>query len=1682
MKELLIKFIWCHLYSLGMFTEKNQTLSNLKIKSGFLNMYNSWLQESIRILEQQDYIHYKEGEVSIKDDIQLNIDEVWDEWDKKKKSWLDNPNLNAQVVLLESTLKYLPEILTGKKLATQIIFPNSSMVMVENVYKNNVIADYFNQALANNVIAYIQERINKDPSVQIRILEIGAGTGATSAIVFKKLKKFEDSIEEYCYTDISKAFLNHAEQAYGMENPYLSYKIFNVENPLVGQNLNAGRFDIVIAANVLHATQNIRNTLRNTKTILKKNGVILLNEITINNLFNHLTFGLLEGWWRYEDYELRIPGCPELSPDTWKKVLESEGFSSITFPCSEAIELGQQIIVAESDGLVRQAQQEGEIKISLVNNITKKQSNLKQGIKNPARKVLTDEKNIDKSNKIVEEYVQKILVNKLSEALRIKASRINIDEPFSNYGLDSIIAVNLTRVINQALNIDLEITIMFEYSTISDLKKYILSQYKDKIFQDIEPSDKQKFAILNENKPNKADQVVEANIEKTLVNKLSEALRIEASRINTDEPFSNYGLDSIIAVNLTRVINQALNIDLEITIMFEYGTINDLKKYILSQYKDKIFQDIKSKGKPNSIENDSGFNDEVKSQISSSIDEKGESHSRINTQILSKQNPIAIVGVSGKFPMANNIKDFWKNIKEGKDCITKVPLDRDDWKEYFNHDFGKIYNIDSKWGGFIDGVYEFDPLFFGIAPKEAELMSPEQRLLLMCIWNTIEDAGVTPKLLSQDTTGVFIATGPSDYQHMKIYPNLMNDSSLAATPSLSMIPNRISYILNLHGPSEYCETACSSSLVALHRAVQSINQGECSQAIVGSVNLLLSPLSYAGLESANLLSLDGKAKPFQNDANGFVRSEGVGAILIKPLQIAIKDNDFIYAVVKGTGVSHGGKGVSLTAPNINGMKSAMIQAYNKANIDPHTVSYIEAHGISSSLADGVEISSLKSGFQEISKSQSQDERFSNNICYISSLKPCIGHGEIFSGMAALIKVILAIRNKIIPSIPQFTKLNENISLEGSPFQIAVENHNWETLIDHDNNIIPRRASINSYGIGGVNAHVVVEEYSSNDKKVNNMNLMSSPEVVVISAKTKERLLVIVKQLLKFIDSSPELYLPGFAYTMQIGREAMDVRLAMVVNTIGELQTDLQEYVKSCELKKVDNCTNIFAGSYDEYNLEIVELFIGNMGDTVMQALLSENKFSKIAQYWVKGANINWKLLHKEAERKIPLPTYPFEQRKCWSDLPYFIGKNHSALMQNSNNLDNSYTSNVDEFVIKIVSSILGLRKEEIRYNNSLEQYGMNSLLIIGMLREIHTVYPQFSLENLQKCNTVQEIIDNLSSANKDKTSSHAQNAVIQTQFPELICLNKVGKGQPVFWIHGGLGGVETFKTIAQRSERTFYGIQARGFMTKHTPLQGIQDMAEYYIRIIKSIQSEGPYDLGGYCLGGILAYEITRQLQNQNQVVNSIVMLDSPDNTGFSKAVVCQDNVVKNAALQVVNMLLWPCSDNDTSMIAEILINNDELDEKLESEAFFDQLVVLAQKHGLSMNKEQLKVFIRQNVNIQISYKLQDYIIQPLPNNSKVNCYYFRNSSELFYGNLECNFKIANDIFSLDHINYWQDWQEQLPNFYMMDIDSPNHMMILNDKKSTCTIGTFCEKLYSIEGKSSIFLKSFTQKNASKVL
>ncbi|AJQ25404.1 SDR family NAD(P)-dependent oxidoreductase [Pelosinus fermentans] len=735
-------------------------------------------------------------------------------------------------------------------------------------------------------------------------------------------------------------------------------------------------------------------------------------------------------------------------------------------------------------------------------------------------------------------------------------------------------------------------------------------------------------------------------VQATLVQEVSKILKVKIEDIDVGTELNEYGFDSITLTQFANELNQKYKLELTPTIFFEYPTIHSFAEYLNEEYKEVFTSQFAVQPRVEILLPTMG--DEV-TEISSTK----KRHSRyvkmvdlsIAKSVASTYEPIAIVGVSGKFPKAKDINEFWRNLVEDKDCITEIPKERWDWREYYGDPAEKANKTNIKWGGFIDGIDQFDPLFFGISPKEAEFMDPQQRLLMTYIWKAIEDAGYSAQSFSGTKTAIFVGTGSSGYDKLLSKANIAMESYSSTGLLPSVGPNRMSYFLNIHGPSEPIETACSSSLVAIHRAVSAIESGNCQMAIAGGINTIITPENHIKFNKTGMLCEDGRCKTFSNQANGYVRGEGVGMLILKKLKAAEEAGDHIYGIIRGTAVNHGGRANSLTAPNPKAQAELLQTAYTKSGIDPRTVSYIEAHGTGTELGDPIEINGLKTAFKELYK-ETGDPQVLNCHCGLGSVKTNIGHLELAAGIAGVIKVLLQLKNKTLVKSLHSETINPYIQLKDSPFYIVQETKEWKPLHDLQGNVIPRRAGVSSFGFGGVNGHVVIEEYIPRDRQMPiNMDSASKPVIIVLSAKSEKQLKEQAQQLLDSINSQQlsDENLTDMAYTLQVGREGMEERVAVIVRSIKELEEKLRGFVEG------QNGIDEFYRGQVKRNKDTMAVFTADedMAKTV-EAWISKKKYAKIMELWVKGLIIDWNKLYGDSKPcRISLPAYPFTRERYW---------------------------------------------------------------------------------------------------------------------------------------------------------------------------------------------------------------------------------------------------------------------------------------------------------------------------------------------------------------------------------------------------------------------------------------------------
>ncbi|MDX8047240.1 SDR family NAD(P)-dependent oxidoreductase [Gracilibacillus sp. S3-1-1] len=722
-------------------------------------------------------------------------------------------------------------------------------------------------------------------------------------------------------------------------------------------------------------------------------------------------------------------------------------------------------------------------------------------------------------------------------------------------------------------------------------------------------------------------------------NLLSEETKFPVSKINAQAPLEEYGIDSVMVLRLTRELEDQFG-DLSKTLFFEYQTIEELATYFQSDHHEQLVEmfGVRTKESEQSEKSQSQYQLVSQNQISSTTDEIPNNSNLLYQHRSTHQNmsqiddEIAIIGVSGRYPMANDIEELWRNLKSGKDCISEIPKERWDFRKYYDPDKHKKGKSYSKWGGFIDNVDKFDPLFFNISPRESESMDPQVRLFMETVWKTIEDAGYTKDSLHN--VGVYVGVL---YGHYQLYGVDERRSNMNFVPdsSFSSIANRISYHFNFHGPSMAVDTMCSSSLTAVHLACESILKGECETAIAGGVNLTIHPNKYLQLSNGSFASTDGRCRSFGANGDGYVPGEGVGSILLKPVSKAIEDGDYIYAVIKGTTVNHGGKTNGYTVPNPNAQARLIANALEKSNIDPRTISYIEAHGTGTALGDPIEITGLTKAFEE----QTMDKGF----CSIGSAKSNIGHLEAAAGIAGITKVLLQMKYKqLVPSIHS-QELNPNIDLDASPFYIQHQLEEWRRPTIEENGVsitFPRRSGISSFGAGGSNAHIIIEAHQ-NQHRLLTQEAEQEPYLMVLSAKNEARLRQYCQIYAEFLkETSSSLH--DIAYTLQVGREAMEERVAMVVSSKKEFAEKLSRFSQGQE-----DIEQMYRGNVKD-QLEKENLIDGDEGDAFIRLIIKNQNFVKLAQLWVTGEVIDWGLLYwGKNPYRVSLPTYPFASESYW---------------------------------------------------------------------------------------------------------------------------------------------------------------------------------------------------------------------------------------------------------------------------------------------------------------------------------------------------------------------------------------------------------------------------------------------------
>ncbi|HJT92102.1 MAG TPA: type I polyketide synthase, partial [Mycobacterium sp.] len=503
----------------------------------------------------------------------------------------------------------------------------------------------------------------------------------------------------------------------------------------------------------------------------------------------------------------------------------------------------------------------------------------------------------------------------------------------------------------------------------------------------------------------------------------------------------------------------------------------------------------------------------------------------------------AIVGYAARFPGAPDADGFWDVLREGRDAISDVPRDRWDVDEFFDPEPGAPGKVVTRRAGFVDDVTGFDAPFFGMSTREVRMMDPQHRLLLETAWRAVEHAGTAPSALAGTNTGVFVGLATHDYLGMAsdelTYPEI--EAYMAIGTSNAAAAGRISYRLGLQGPAVAVDTACSSSLVAIHQACQALRLGECDLALAGGANVLLTPATMITFSNAQMLAPDGRCKTFDAAADGYVRGEGCGVIVVKRLEDAIRDGDRIRAVIRGSAINQDGASGGLTVPNGVAQQRVIADALRRADLEPSEVGYLEAHGTGTSLGDPIEAQAAGAVYGA--------GREPGRPLLIGSAKTNIGHLEAAAGIAGVIKVILSLEHELLPKHLHFENPSPHIPWDRLAVEVVKETIPWER------NDRPRIAGVSSFGFAGTNAHVILEEAPVAAAQTAPPAAPGPHEqpadrfsILPLSARTPAALVQVADQYRSWLNAHPEATLADVCFTAGAGRAHLEHRAALVVNS------------------------------------------------------------------------------------------------------------------------------------------------------------------------------------------------------------------------------------------------------------------------------------------------------------------------------------------------------------------------------------------------------------------------------------------------------------------------------------------------------------------------------------------------------
>ena len=822
------------------------------------------------------------------------------------------------------------------------------------------------------------------------------------------------------------------------------------------------------------------------------------------------------------------------------------------------------------------------------------------------------------------------------------------------------------------------------------------------------------------------DLSLEETLKNALIEVMSEVLALDQQEIDPEENISEYGFDSItLAEFASKIVRRYPFMSLEPSTFLERPTVSGLASFLGKKYSAEL-----SNSGSNTADVEKLSPEHLKVEIETEGTRSQMKPENVPLHRLHpvRDNDIAIIGMAGRFPGAENVAEFWNNLLDEKPMISQVPSDRWDWQEIYGDPQREDGKTDCCYGAFLEDVSRFDPLHFGISPAEAELLDPQHRIMLEVAWEAVENAGYRKSALHDHPVGVFIGVEKQDYKELINKSRFELDPYTNAGNTHSMLVNRLSYFFNWRGPSVAIDTACSSSLAAIEHACSLLRSGRIEMALAGGINLLLTKWIFVVNRKLGMLTNKPVMNPFDRNASGHLNGEGAALVVLKKLSSAVADNDFIYGVIRGISVQHGGRGAFLTAPTPNGHRAVIEDALSEAGLEPADIDYIEAQGTADQTSDRLELKTYQAVFGGVRAEPVK----------IGTAKGNLGHLGAASGVTALIKVLLSLRNEKLPSILNLENLNWTEDDGNFECKLVTHTEDWPARRT-GSTLSPRRAGIHNFGYGGVNAHAIVEEYPA---RATSHPEAAGNKVIVLSARTNEQLMRYAENLLSFLRNRDyqsygikELQLPDLAYTLQTGREPMEYRMAMVVHDLLELEQRLASFCRG-----ETETLRLFSGKAHKRKNDESELAHPP----------SQTDAVELARSWVAGEEINWtELYHQTKPQKVPLPTYPFAREKYWipqkSAVPEIDVKHghRSVSSMQSKESAESYNDAALEMLVKgdlkrEACLLLKLKPNQIDEERAFVELGFHSQTLaqfarnlseqfsINLMPEIFFSYPSIS--------------------------------------------------------------------------------------------------------------------------------------------------------------------------------------------------------------------------------------------------------------------------------------------------------------------------------------------------------------------